>query len=164
MIDSNRQRRHTMIAEVVPSKNVKLSEVKSKDISKRRLFILVDGKKTLSELAKLSHLDINECKNLLKEMALEGYISADELFENEAPQKHSPLIECTGFSDCLTKELAIRIGPIAKILVDKTYANKSALTIEEMNKIIMQLAMEIENERDKESFINSMYNKVKSAT
>ena len=153
-----------MVTGSIPHKNVKLSEFKSKDIVKRRLFILIDGKKSLEELAKLSHLEIAECKKLLKEMALEGYITAEELFNEEIPVKNSPMIECSGFSDCLTKELAIRIGPVAKILVNKTDANKSALTVEQMNKIIMELAKEIDNDNDRESFINSMYNKVISAT
>ncbi len=153
-----------MVADVTPSKNISLSEFKLKDVVKRRLFILIDGKKTLNELSKLSHLDINDCKRFLKEMALEGYINADELFNEEIPQKNTPLIECSGFSDCLTKELAIRIGPIAKMLVEKTEATKSALTVEQMNKIIMQLADEIDKESDRESFINTMYNKVISST
>ncbi len=153
-----------MVTSAIPSKKVKLSEFKSKDITKRRLFILIDGKKSLSELAKLSHLEINECKSFLKEMALEGYVDADELFNEEIPQKNTPSIECSGFSDCLTKELAIRIGPIAKILVDKTDAHKKYLTVEQMNKIIMELSKEIDKENDREAFINSMYNKVISAT
>ena len=149
---------------LIPKKLISISEFKIPNLKIRRLFILINGSRTLSELATLCHIDFEECEKIIAELIKNKSIEIEGFnFEHDSETTEideEVLLECKGFYDCISKELALYIGPVAKMLVDKTDATKSALTINRMYEIVEEIAKEIDNLDDRMVFIETMKDRI----
>lgn len=161
-----------MNSQVTPNKIIDLSDLGKVDMKTRRLFVLMDGNRSVAELAKLCHVEESECECMVQKLLSDGYINAVG-FENNSecedpsagsldgePLAQSQKVECKGFEDCLTKELAKYIGPIAKLVVAKTEAKKGVLPVSKMQEIVLTVSTEIESEAEKDMFIEAMTERV----
>lgn len=152
----------------VPKKEVALSAVSIKDIKTRRLFILADGKKSLEQIYQLCNVDKNLGSELMEVLLDEGYISLTGNQTTAAPTPPAPakqsdtdqqdqqLVSTTDFTASLTEELAKYIGPVAPMMVKRIALPENGLTKEAIDWTINTLAEEIEDDKDKEQFIENM--------
>jgi butyrate kinase len=151
-----------MNMQAIPNKLINISEFKIPNLKIRRFFILINGSRTLAELMALCHISECECENIIRKLIEEGSIEVESL-ENEIKEQNDYLnqaIECKGFVDCLIKELTLYIGPVAKIIVEKTDAVKNTLSITQMNQIVEEVSKEIDNSSDRLIFIETMTDRI----
>ncbi|MDK2791475.1 MAG: hypothetical protein PWQ25_338 [Deferribacteres bacterium] len=150
-----------MKPEAIPRKIVELNSLKTTDIKLRRLFILIDGKKSVEELAFLSHMDLSECYEKLNQLknlgAVEGVFDESE---NQGDILNEHTIECSDFYDCLAKSLSLFIGPVALVIVEQKVPKKDTMSTYEMHTIIEKISFEIEKTDDRKKFIELMKGKV----
>ncbi|WP_273264567.1 hypothetical protein [Flexistipes sinusarabici] len=147
----------------VPVKKISLKEFSEKDLKLRRLFILVDGQKDFDELAESSHFSREECMERLKLLKQKGCIDFEEPGEKETDGSSEDLgapVECEGFFDCLQKELARQIGPVANAIIRELKEKYTFSTKEDMLKTVERVAEEIEAKKNREIFINNMKEKI----
>lgn len=155
-----------MNSNAIPNKNVELSSLQASSMTMRRLFILVDGKRTLGELAKLCHIEEGECESLIQQLVANGSLTAEGFSVDESTvastdeSEESIIIECSGFLDCLTKELSLYIGPVAQIITKKSGADNSSLPLAKMLQIVETVSKEIEKTEDKTAFIETMNERI----
>ncbi|MEC9491531.1 hypothetical protein [Flexistipes sp.] len=147
----------------VPVKKISLKEFSEKDLKLRRLFILVDGQKDFDNLAESSHFSREECMERLKLLKQKGCIDFEEPGENVTDDNSEDLeapVECEGFFDCLQKELARQIGPVANAIIRELKEKYTFSTKEDMLKTVERVAEEIETKKNREIFINNMKEKI----
>ncbi|MBC7196571.1 MAG: hypothetical protein H5U39_04870 [Deferribacterales bacterium] len=147
----------------IPQKTIQISELKTDNIKLRRLFILIDGKKDISELSKLTHQSEEEVIQNIEALKNLNAISVDEekanteYLGNDIVEK----IECKDFKECLAKTLSLFIGPVAFVIADNNVSDKDSLSYSKMEEILKIVSEEIEKESDRKRFINMMNTKIK---
>lgn len=148
---------------VVPVKIISLKDFSEKDLKLRRLFIMVDGQKDFDELVESSHFTREECMERLRLLKQKGYIDFEEpeegVKENRSEDLEVP-VECEGFFDCLQKELARQIGPVANAITRDLKEKYTFSSKEDMLKTVERVADEIEARKNREIFINNMKEKI----
>lgn len=156
-----------MNSNAIPKKRIELSALQTSSMTMRRLFILMDGKRTLGEITKLCRINEAECEELFQTLMEDGSVSAEGFMLNEdsntselIDSTRSFIVECSGFQDCLTKELSLFIGPVAKIIISKVGADKTSLPFNVMDQIVNKVAEEIEKPEDKTAFIEIMHERI----
>jgi len=147
----------------VPRKLMDLKELKVNDVKVRRLFILIDGKKSLNELADLCHMDLEECAKKIDELINLSAVEIDgeglsDSNSGDVLDEHS--LECTDFNDCLIKSLSLFIGPVASLIVEKNVQRKEKMNVYQMHTIIENLSKEIDKPEDRKKFIDLMKGKI----
>ncbi|UOD35769.1 hypothetical protein DSN97_05505 [Deferribacteraceae bacterium V6Fe1] len=148
---------------VVPRKLIGLNELKVNDIKLRRLFILIDGKKDLNELADSCHMDLQECVEKINELKKLSAVDVDEdelsgSSGGDVLDEYS--LECSDFNDCLIKSLSLFIGPVASLIVEKNVQKKEKMNVYQMHTIIENLSKEIDKIEDRKKFIDLMKGKI----
>lgn len=148
---------------VVPVKKISLKDFSEKDLKLRRLFIMVDGQKNLDDLAESSHFTREECMERLKLLKQKGCIDFEDpekdVKENRSEDLEVP-VECEGFFDCLQKELARQIGPVANAITRDLKEKYTFSSKEDMLKTVEKVSDEIEARKNREIFINNMKEKI----
>lgn len=147
----------------IPQKVIQISELNTSDIKLRRLFIMIDGKKDILELSKLTHQSKEEVTQNIEKLVELKAISIDGLpdsSEESVEDNNLYKVECKDFRECLSKTLALFIGPAAFIIVDDYVFDKADLEYYKMMEIVENISTEIENLEDRKKFIDLMNYKV----
>ena len=69
----------------IPMKTVTINEFPVRDKIARRLFILIDGKKTLADICRVFRTDWESSKTLFSQMEQNGYITFLEQAADDTP-------------------------------------------------------------------------------
>ena len=147
----------------IPIKLVELSAMPIRESKARLLFIMADGRRSLGEIFRQCRIDDQEGSVLLEILITCGYLRLTGETLPGIPQDAPPLQQATlfdGFAEILTGELANYVGPIARMLVKRIGFQEREASREQLHKIINDLALEIEEETDRNTFVTTMRAKV----
>ena len=149
--------------DVIPIKQVELSAMPIKECKARLLFIMADGRRNLGEIFRQCKINVQEGNTLLENLITVGYLRLSGETLPGTPQDAPPIQQATpidGFAEILTSELANYIGPVAGMLVKRIGFQEGDTSREQLHKIINDLALEIEGEPDRNTFVTTMRAKV----
>lgn len=144
-----------MSLHAVLCKKVELSDLPVSAIKARRIFILADGKRSLSQIFRLCRVDEDEGAALVKILLDEGCISVDEEAVPAREGRGSSsedVFSVVEVTEKLSTELAKHIGPIAGILVKRAVLPEDEISKGQLRKVVDTLAGEIESSEDRQLF------------
>jgi hypothetical protein len=147
----------------IPVKQVELSAMPIKESKTRMMFIMADGRRSLGEIFRQCRINDQEGNALLENLIAGGHLRLTGETLPAIPQDAPPVQQATpfdGFAEILTNELANYIGPVARMLVKRIDFQEGDLSREQLNEIINDLALEIEEGPDRNTFVTTMRAKV----
>lgn len=143
----------------VVEKTVDLSALNLKDPKARRLFILVNGDRTLKELYELCKFDKNSGDEVLQALLDGKYVNVigHQVASTVKPVATAGSFTVTaGFIEKLTNEMTDYVGPIASILVENAVSPGQNFTNEELDTVLTTLSDSLETSDEKEQFLIKM--------
>lgn len=149
--------------DVIPYKQVELTAMPIKECKARLLFIMADGRRNLGEIFRQCRISVQEGNAMLENLIAGGYLRLSGGTLPGIPQDATPIQQATpfdGFAKILTSELANYVGPVAGMLIKRIGFEEREASREQLHKIINDLALEIEEETDRNTFVATMHAKV----
>jgi len=153
-----------MDLDVAVKKLVDLSAVKIKDLKTRRMFLLVDGERTLREIFEFCKFDLAQGCEMATSLLESSYISLGG--SSPAPPGTSKLAvpqTVEGFTfmeediDLLISELGKYIGPISSLLVQKTVKPGQVFSSPDKGKLFDSYASKIEDPVKRKQFLSDIH-------
>lgn len=134
----------------IQSKNVNISDL-SRDIKLLNVVWAMDGSRDLKTVAREDAYDLEELATNVQNLVTLGALEVNQALAGIVDKE---------FFDILTQNLSQAIGPMADILVEDTISDMghsiSSFPINKLEKLVNQLAQEIQDENSSKSFKNSM--------
>jgi hypothetical protein len=147
----------------IPIKQVELSAMPIKESKTRLMFIMADGRRSPGEIFRQCRINDQEGNVLLENLITGGYLRLTGETPPGIPQDAPPIQQAAQFdefAEILTNELANYVGPVAKMLVKRIDFQEGESSREQLNQIINDLALEIEEGLDRNTFVTTMRAKV----
>ncbi len=146
----------------VVEKGVSISSFSVKNQKARSLFILADGKRTLSQILDMCNLGTQEGIKIVEEMIEKGYLkvhgsTARPKTEEYAVSSNSATID-DDFISMLTTELAAFIGPVAPIVIEDALVDVGPSATQ--SELLVEVANAIPDESDRRKLLESIQSKI----
>lgn len=148
----------------IPTKLVDIASFPLKDGKTRRVFILIDGKRSLNQIFDLLKIEIQDGLGLVGMMLEKGYLRL--LNESSKTSQSSPAGQVSGgnisksmstrFLSEVSGELAKFVGPVASIIMEDFDQDDTEIDRETCKNIIATVAKEIDDLDDKMVFLESV--------
>ena len=157
----------------IPTKLIDVANFLVKDSKTRRVFILINGKRSLSEIFDLLKVEMQEGVDLISMMLEKGYLQfLDEGTTTDQTSATNQVISGNLTKSMSTKvflnevsdELAKFIGPVASIIMADFELGDGELDKDTCEKVINAIAKEIDDLDEKQNFIKSVQTIISNAS
>ncbi|WP_136796279.1 hypothetical protein [Desulfosediminicola ganghwensis] len=134
----------------VPGKCIELTALPIKDGKVRRLFILADGKRTVSEIIRQAMVAENEGLEGIQQLLTHNFLAIGE--SGSEAGKHTP----AAFLRRVTEELAEFVGPFAAVAMEP-YASLLQNDSDSARQEVIEAALaEIDSNEDRQELLSTL--------